>query len=856
MTEAPFSVAGPSIYALGYNPIPIMPGDKKPGMMVGDDWRLFKGWNEFCISRPSQFQINQWTKWPNAGVGVACGQGLICIDIDLEEAVGALLEILPLSNVQKKGRKGVSLFYRGNTEKIRSKNFRTPERVGLVDLLAEGKQTVLPPSIHPDTGEPYFWLTPETLLNCPLEDLTELDDDIAEQIAEVLREFGYDPEHDRVVQHVAPGDIPETTLLHSSDFYRKLNEDALNNLHAWVPKLGLPKCRCQFGNVYRAVASWRQSGSGRPVSRRNPNLSFSAKGIEDFGTGEKFTALNVVMKVMGINDSERDAAVQWLGENLGYNFGIEIDLRNRKKEAAALTKATERLASPPEQRGDDVGSTHGGAALTFPEPVQAVTEKDEVAEDGVSIKPFVWEPGKHGNLVGILAPAPEAPANTAPATPAPAPAGALPEEVGTDDVPIIAPTQEELEDLCATIPGGGLISEMVDWIAGCSNQPSRPLALGAAITFVGTLAGRHHEGPTDLRTNLYVCALAPSGYGKDHARKRILALAEKAGLHTNYIGPEDFLSDSALRKTIERRPSLLSVMDELGGFIHKIMDRRAGTHQSGMRQMLLKLFTQSDSSYGGTEGAMEQATPIFNPNFSIYGTSTPHDFWPAMSSRGIGDGFLPRWLILTITGDEPPLQERTHDKDPPDRLVEWCRAIVTLSQKGNLPATSARPVQALKAGWGKDAEACYLWHRDLFKRRGNAIKDETSKLWTRTMEIALRIAHIVAIGVNPEYPVVTEEIMLWAIRLVELSVRSCFVEVADRLASTDKQAEYLKVRRMIKDAGKEGISDRKLKAQINGEFDLARLAAILTQLQESGVIDRRFQSGKTGGRPTFRWVIL
>ncbi len=855
MTEAPFSVAGPAIYGMGYNPIPIMPGDKKPGLMDGDNWYLFKGWNQFCVSRPSEAQITQWARWPMAGVGVACGQGLICIDIDLEDAVGPLLEILPLSNVQKKGRKGISLFYRGNTEKIRSKNFRTPERVGLVDLLAEGKQTVLPPSIHPDTGEPYVWLTPENLLNCPIEDLTELDDDIAEQIAEVLVEFGYDPERDRVVQHVAAGDIPETTLLHSTDFYRKLNEDALNHLHAWVPKLGLPKCRCQFGNVYRAVASWRQSGSGRPVSRRNPNLSFSAKGIEDFGTGEKFTALNVVMKVMGINDTERDAAVQWLGENLGYNFGIEIDLRNRKKEAEALTKASERLTPLPEKIVVASTPTHGEPPQAFRAPIEAECQRDEVDEDGVSIKQPVWEPGKRGNLTGILAPAPKPSAEMTSAAVA-EPASALPEDVGNDDVPVIAPTQEELEELCATIPGNGLISEMVDWIAGSSAQPSRPLALGAALTFLGTLAGRHHEGPTDLRTNLYICALAPSGYGKDHARKRILALAEKSGLHTNYIGPEDFLSDSALRKSIERRPSQLSVMDELGGFIHKIMDRRAGSHQSGMRQMLLKLFTQSDSVFGGTEGAMEQATPIFNPNFSIYGTSTPHDFWPAMSSRGIGDGFLPRWLILTVTGEEPPMRKPTHDKDPPDRLVEWCRAIVSLSQKGNLPPTSTRPVQALKAGWGKDAEACYMWHRDLFKRRGNAIKDETSKLWTRTMEIALRIAHIVAIGVNPEHPVVTEEIMLWATRLVELSVRSCFSEVADRLASTDKQAEYLKVRRMIKDAGKDGISDRKLKAQINGEFDLARLGAILTQLQESGVTERRFQSGSNGGRPSFRWVIL
>jgi len=126
MTESPFSLLGPRLYERGFNPIPIMPGDKKPGMMVDDRWVLFKGWNEFCIERPTQFQIDLWSRWPMAGLGVACGRGLICIDIDIEEAVAPLRAILPVTPVEKRGRKGVSLFFSGNTELIRSKNFRTP----------------------------------------------------------------------------------------------------------------------------------------------------------------------------------------------------------------------------------------------------------------------------------------------------------------------------------------------------------------------------------------------------------------------------------------------------------------------------------------------------------------------------------------------------------------------------------------------------------------------------------------------------------------------------------------------------------------------------------------------------------
>lgn len=313
-----FASTAPRLYYFGYNPIPIMPGNKMPGMMVGDEWRAFKGWNDYCTTRPSQFQINMWSKWPNAGVGVACGMGLICIDIDFEECMAPLLAILPISHVQKKGRKGVSLFYRGNTDVIRSRNFRTPDRVGLVDLLSEGKQTVLPPSIHPDTGEPYYWWTDDTLLDTPLEDLTELPDDIADRIGEVLKQFGYDPDGDRKASHgrdakryvASAGGSDATTMFH------RANDAALTNLHAWVPKLGLRRC-FRSGAGFKAVAEWRPSGSGRAFHLRHANLSFTTQGIRDFGDGRGYSPIDVVMEAHRV---PAGAALEWLAPFVGIEL--------------------------------------------------------------------------------------------------------------------------------------------------------------------------------------------------------------------------------------------------------------------------------------------------------------------------------------------------------------------------------------------------------------------------------------------------------------------------------------------------------------------------------------------------------
>lgn len=792
----PFAEAGPDIYARGYSPIPIMPASKMPGQFMDGSWKLFKGWNEYCLHRPTQWHISQWSSWPNAGVGVALGRGLICIDIDQEYLLDPILAILPPSPVQKKGRKGVSLFYRGDTDKIRSRNYRTDERVGLLDLLSEGKQTILPPSIHPDTNEPYFWWGDLTLADVPLSELPELPNDIAEQIAEVLKPFGYDPDRERAEIAVAL-DVDERSA-GVGQFYRKLNEDALSNLHAWVPELKLPKGRFQ-GRVYRAVAPWRGSSSGRPMARRSTNLSLSPGGIEDFGTGERFTALNLVMKALEIPESSLDTAVEWLGGRLGYDFS-EAELVNGPKTLERI-RARDAAAAP---------------VATRKESLQVQT----------------------------------------PATVPTLPVGELsPETVGDEGEETFSPCAEKLEAMVTNVPG--LVGEIVEWIVASSERPSRPLAFGAAIVLVGTLIGRIHIGPSELRTNLYVVGLAESAYGKAAAPKMCRNLIAKAGL-TRFLGSDDFRSDSGLRKVVEEKLSFVSYMDELGNFVRKMMNRRGPQHETAIRHMLLKLYTMSNDTYTGSASAAEGATPIYNPCFSIYGTTTPEDFWKSMTSDGVADGLLPRWLILTITGPKPAYREPTMSGgDPPERLVEWCKALVSLSYKGqNLAASGTRAIDHIKASWGEGANARRLAWTDVFAARSEKLPTGSKELWTRCVENALRIAHIVAVGINPEQPVITVELVDWAVRLCEYSTKACIDGVQDRLALTDKQAEYLMVKRLIKETGKEGMSKTVLQRRINGQFDGARLKAIIDQLQDTQLVEFRPYQNPDGGRPGHRYFHL
>lgn len=99
-----------------------------------------------------------WRRWPTANVGVRTGGGLVVIDIDprhegdrtpadLERRHGAL----PVTPEVATGGDGRHLYFRG-PEGLPSRDLGP----GL-EVKAEGRQVVAPPSIHPDTGRPYVW---------------------------------------------------------------------------------------------------------------------------------------------------------------------------------------------------------------------------------------------------------------------------------------------------------------------------------------------------------------------------------------------------------------------------------------------------------------------------------------------------------------------------------------------------------------------------------------------------------------------------------------------------------------------------------------------------------------------------
>jgi hypothetical protein len=125
-------------------------------------------WQRFCESPMSAAEIERIIREdPECGIGLACGfNGLVAVDIDNGKAYPAVREVLGgIRPPTKIGSKGATGFFYGpdiKAQKLRERAFENDEgkitRPTLVEILALGNETVIPDTIHPDTGKPYRWV--------------------------------------------------------------------------------------------------------------------------------------------------------------------------------------------------------------------------------------------------------------------------------------------------------------------------------------------------------------------------------------------------------------------------------------------------------------------------------------------------------------------------------------------------------------------------------------------------------------------------------------------------------------------------------------------------------------------------
>jgi len=311
----------------------------------------------------------------------------------------------------------------------------------------------------------------------------------------------------------------------------------------------------------------------------------------------------------------------------------------------------------------------------------------------------------------------------------------------------------------------GLVLETAEYIYAQAPYPVREIAVAGALGLASGIAGRAwNVSQTGL--NQYILLLAPTGAGKEAMAagiNRLMAAVKLAGVPTvdEFSGPSHFTSKAAYLRTIQKQRSFLSVFGEFGVEMQLMTHPKASPHLAEKRQVLLDLYNKSGrgnvlraSNYADSNNSIPD---IQAPSLSILAEGTPETFYKGMSEGVIADGFLPRWLLIEYAGPRPYRNKCVTVQPPEDLVRKW--AYVAAKAQELISKN-----EAIDIALAPQADVLF----DKFERETtdlmNAAGDEVSRqLWNRAHLKALKLAALLAVGSEPDAPVITLEHAQWAI---------------------------------------------------------------------------------------------
>lgn len=387
----------------------------------------------------------------------------------------------------------------------------------------------------------------------------------------------------------------------------------------------------------------------------------------------------------------------------------------------------------------------------------------------------------------------------------------------------------------------GLIGELIDHIHKFSKKRQPILALAGALSAAGAIMGQRFQTDQGLRTNLYILGVGESGSGKEAARASIKRLFEESGIG-EWAATEDLASDAAILSTMEKTPSQVFLLDEIGRFLKTTNQASSkNSHLYNVISVLLKIYGSANQTYRGKAYAdLEKQKKIESPNLCIYGTTVPRTLFEGLTVENISDGFLSRFMIFESEDHNPAptgrrrMATQTIDKDLINKVRAIIKTPVNIHIKGNVDTTVNPIVVKMEPVAEKmlDDYEIYVWE----KRQELEKEDRINTTYNRAVQFAEQIALIIAVGRNHESPAIMESDVVYAISLVNyLSDR--IHHIAEHfIARNEYEHEGKRILNLIRVAGKRGMTSSQLTRKTQNLKSFERNDLITTLLDSEMIM--------------------
>lgn len=230
----------------------------------------------------------------------------------------------------------------------------------------------------------------------------------------------------------------------------------------------------------------------------------------------------------------------------------------------------------------------------------------------------------------------------------------------------------------------GWINSYIDYCMRNALYPEKRIAAASALGMFSALVGRSVMGPGELKLNLYMVILGLTANGKDYPRKlnaRICMEIDSGDLLLTKVG-----SREGLEERVMQGPKFL--MADEGAFdLEKV--KNGDTRYNDVMGSMLELFTSNYIKRRVRAGEDQEENFIRYPFLSVMTSSTPEEYFKALSPKVIRSGFYNRLLILqAAVRGRMNVHGMCSNEPIPRELVETAARLIAMNE--NMVAGGAR----------------------------------------------------------------------------------------------------------------------------------------------------------------------
>lgn len=375
-----------------------------------------------------------------------------------------------------------------------------------------------------------------------------------------------------------------------------------------------------------------------------------------------------------------------------------------------------------------------------------------------------------------------------------------------DPVPADDDEPEPVEPPAMTLPmPDGVVKMVYDHIIGSSLFPHPDLALAAALQVVGTAMGRRY-GWGNLRSNLYIIGLAYSASGKNHVLSQAENLLHAAGFEACLAG-SDPSSGSAVTSQLRDHPVSLYVVDEIGGLIEALCDKKADKHTKEIIKNLTIIYSKANGIFKSKDYADRKANPtssIRQPHLGVFGLSVETRVWKSITKDNIADGSLARFMLFESKSKYPEWNESCVNPDPSPALITAIKNVALHGGNGGnlsdiVPGNSQIDPDIRQVTVSTEVTK-YITTimRGQSKFLNSHIDSGLAPIYGRVLENAKKVAMIHAVGRNPAAARIEKCDIEFGIDLVDALTRDMINNIKKRVSENEYEAVRKRVLAIIK----------------------------------------------------------